>query len=298
MSAYQHGMMVIENIPLAAGGAAGSSAIITHRVGRNALRVEVYEQASGAPFLTFEVSQPSVNQIIVGNTSAGAAILRLMIIFQERSEFNAEISPIDALISSGTSSGIAPVPGSLETVVFGSTPNANGGEILGTTLTLQPANATNPGGVSISTQTFAGNKTFSNAVTIPGTVANPFTVNTVPYSFPSVVGAAGTILTDVAGNGQLTWGTLNLAVRTEAANYIVAAGDRVILGNAADITFTLPTAVGITGKQYTIKKINNGGNLTISAQAGETIDDFSSKVISVQYTAITVVSNGANWVII
>jgi len=45
---------------------------------------------------------------------------------------------------------------------YGSTPNAAGGSISGGTLTLQPASASYPGGVTISSQTFAGSKTFSS----------------------------------------------------------------------------------------------------------------------------------------
>lgn len=60
---------------------------------------------------------------------------------------------------------------------FGSTPNANGLSVSGQTLNMQPADGTNPGGVSTTTQTFAGAKTFSSPVT-----ANSFipTSNTVP----------------------------------------------------------------------------------------------------------------------
>lgn len=45
---------------------------------------------------------------------------------------------------------------------FGSTPNANGASISGSTITLQPANATNPGGLSTGTQDISGAKTFRN----------------------------------------------------------------------------------------------------------------------------------------
>ncbi len=45
---------------------------------------------------------------------------------------------------------------------FGSSSNANGASLSGQVLTLQPADASNPGGVSTTTQTFAGSKTFSN----------------------------------------------------------------------------------------------------------------------------------------
>lgn len=48
---------------------------------------------------------------------------------------------------------------------FGSSPNANGGTISGSTLTLQPADASNPGGVTTGSQTLAGAKTFSSAPT-------------------------------------------------------------------------------------------------------------------------------------
>src|SRR5579863_2433537 len=47
---------------------------------------------------------------------------------------------------------------------FGSTPNADGLSISGQALTLQPADATNPGAVSNTTQSFAGNKTFTGTI--------------------------------------------------------------------------------------------------------------------------------------
>jgi trimeric autotransporter adhesin len=47
----------------------------------------------------------------------------------------------------------------------GSTPNANGGSISGTALTLQPADLTNPGVVTAGTQTIGGVKTFNSANT-------------------------------------------------------------------------------------------------------------------------------------
>lgn len=57
---------------------------------------------------------------------------------------------------------------------FGSTPNANGLSLSSQVLSMQPADATNPGGVSITTQTFAGAKTFTGVVGISnGTVSAP-----------------------------------------------------------------------------------------------------------------------------
>lgn len=51
---------------------------------------------------------------------------------------------------------------------FGSSPNGNAGTIAGSVLTLQPADATNPGGVSTTTQTLAGTKIFSSPVQTDG----------------------------------------------------------------------------------------------------------------------------------
>lgn len=56
--------------------------------------------------------------------------------------------------------------GDLTLSVFGATPNASGASLLGQVLTLQPANGSNPGLVSATTQSFGGNKTFTGSVTL------------------------------------------------------------------------------------------------------------------------------------
>lgn len=49
---------------------------------------------------------------------------------------------------------------------FGATPNANGLSLVNQVLNMQPASATNPGGVSTGAQTFAGSKTFNDTVNL------------------------------------------------------------------------------------------------------------------------------------
>jgi hypothetical protein len=102
-------------------------------------------------------------------------------------------------------------------------------------------------------------------------------------------------LTNVTING------LNTALTTQSANYSVTLSDATILGNAstANITITLPTAVGITGRIYAIKKIDSSTNVvTVGTTSSQTIDSFTTKALARQFDAVQVQSNGSNWFII
>lgn len=92
------------------------------------------------------------------------------------------------------------------------------------------------------------------------------------------------------------------AVKT--ANYTITADDstiRVDTSGAAGFTVTLPTAVGITGRQYTVKDVGGNAsieNITIDGNGTETIDGGTTVLLDANYESITVVSDGANWMII
>ncbi len=62
-------------------------------------------------------------------------------------------------------------------------------------------------------------------------------------------------------------------------------------------TATLPTAVGIAGREYTIKRVDNSGNTAgVATTGGQTIDGAASPYsLAAQNDTITVVSNGSNW---
>jgi len=83
---------------------------------------------------------------------------------------------ISATNISGSSSGTN--SGDVTLAAFGSTPNANGLSISGQVLNLQPADSTHPGGISTTTQTIAGAKTFSGDLAVSSTSTTAFTVNT------------------------------------------------------------------------------------------------------------------------
>jgi hypothetical protein len=96
-------------------------------------------------------------------------------------------------------------------------------------------------------------------------------------------------------------GPLATAFVEKTSNYTAGAGDSVIALNAGsgNVTITLPTAVGIAGRQYTIKRIDSSGNTaTVATTSSQTIDGAATKSLTAQWKYVTVVSDGANWLVI
>lgn len=96
---------------------------------------------------------------------------------------------------------------------FGATPNANGLTFSANTLNMQPADATNPGGVSTGAQTIAGAKTFSSAPTL-----STMTLGSVLFA-----GTAGIVSQD---NANLFWDDTN-----NNLNIAGAVGNAGVLGS-------------------------------------------------------------------
>ena len=90
------------------------------------------------------------------------------------------------------------------------------------------------------------------------------------------------------------------AVVTKTADYTVTATDDVILLDAgsANVKITLPAATGLSGKQYSIKRID-GAELTHTATVGgtmtDTIDGLALLSLTRAYDSITVICNGSTW---
>ena len=110
-------------------------------------------------------------------------------------------------------------------------------------------------------------------------------------------GHSGRIWLDTSTTGDVD----TLAIVTKTANYTATNLDTVILCDATsgNITITLPAAAGKVGKVYHVKKIDSSVNtVTVDANASETIDGDLNKVISNQYDAIMIITEGSNWHII
>ncbi|HEY3999843.1 MAG TPA: phage tail protein [Candidatus Xenobia bacterium] len=137
------------------------------------------------------------------------------------------------------------------------------------------------------TITLTGDVTGSGTGTIPTTINNTVSAGT----FPKVT---------VNSKGLVTAGS-QLSVTTQTTSYTLVATDDVVLGNAtsAAITLTLPSAAGITGKTYSMKKIDPTGNaVTIATTGSQTIDGSTTQVLAAQYQEMMVVSNGTSWYIV
>ncbi len=88
-------------------------------------------------------------------------------------------------------------------------------------------------------------------------------------------------------------GVLNTNYAAKTTAYTITSSDGAIEGTSGPYTITLPTAVGISGRNYTVK--NSGDvSLTVDANGSELIDDALNVVLTPQ-TVMELISTGANW---
>ncbi len=92
-------------------------------------------------------------------------------------------------------------------------------------------------------------------------------------------------------------GSLSLAYISKDDNYTATINDCVIELAVTGKTITLPTAVGIKGRIYTIKFTTTGSG-TVATTSSQTIDGSTTYTLSSQYKFVTVQSTNANWIVI
>ena len=137
---------------------------------------------------------------------------------------------------------------------FGSSPNSNGASVSGQKLSLQPADATNPGGVSTTTQTLAGAKTFSSVLSAVNIIDTGLTANTVPYAnaskqltssavTPTELGYVSGVTSAI--QTQLT--ALDTRFKDGALTFIIDGGGFAITTGAKKAYLRAPYAGTITG---------------------------------------------------
>lgn len=161
---------------------------------------------------------------------------------------------------------------------FSNTPNDTALTITGTALVLHAADATHPGAVNTTAQSFGGDKNFRDSL--------------------SVGLAAGT----QANSTLQVNGSIAQNITKVSSNYTVSGADNTVLADATGgaITITLPAPGTMNGRIYTIKKIGSGGidnALTINPTSG-TIDGGSNYIIYNDWTFVCLQTDGTNWYVI
>lgn len=193
---------------------------------------------------------------------------------------------------------------------FGSTPNANGASIAAQVLTLQPANATNPGGVLPSTQSFGGGKTIiGNAneiqftiTPLAGQTANILSItspDTTPFITANatkslIVGDPGTEGAGLNFDGSVQDAVLKVSFIEDTSHFVqqiisrnsafsepVLAGARSNVNSTALVEVTAGQAVfsiygaGVTGSGGT-QNYKPFANISLAASSTGTISGTSS----------------------
>jgi hypothetical protein len=92
-------------------------------------------------------------------------------------------------------------------------------------------------------------------------------------------------------------GSFAKKITVVTANTTLNATNSIVVCNNAGtaITLTLPAVSGCVGRIYTIKKGNSTTDITIDANAAETIDGTTTVVLSDVTVAVTLINDGMEW---
>lgn len=103
-------------------------------------------------------------------------------------------------------------------------------------------------------------------------------------------------------SGLPAWSDVTYATSTKTSNYTITGTDVVVFANATSgaVTITLPTASSNAGYRFYVKRIDNtiANSCTVARSGSDTIDGQTSVSLDLQYTCVTVVSDGSTWYII
>jgi len=107
--------------------------------------------------------------------------------------------------------------------------------------------------------------------------------------------------TDTPNSGFHVNTSVTFAGNAISQNYTATAVDHMIFVDAGqnNVTLSLPTAVGIAGRQYIVKRVDYSGQyqVTVGASGSETIEGSAALDIANQ-NSVVIVSDNSNWWII
>jgi hypothetical protein len=126
----------------------------------------------------------------------------------------------------------------------------------------------------------------------------------IDLQFRRLKAGAGVTITqntsDITFSSTPTAALLNVQ-QVVSTNYTAtSANDWIEVANGgSDVTITLPSAIGLTGKALYIKKVDAGNTMYIASVLSQNIDGVnrtaSPLAVTVAYEIVILVSNGLNW---
>lgn len=123
--------------------------------------------------------------------------------------------------------------------------------------------------------------------------------NDINFVAGGTLSTAGSYKAQLLGSGFFVRGFFeNDAALTSASSpYTVLTTDSVMWANAVGgaITVTLPTPVGIEGRQYHVKKTDASANLVTVGTAAATLDGATTVVLANPQDTVRVMSDGTIW---
>jgi len=120
--------------------------------------------------------------------------------------------------------------------------------------------------------------------------------------------SAGTLTAAATLSGNNTWTGTNQWNSSVGYKYTAVSIDTTLdatqyminvdaTGGAKVIT--LPTAIGIVGRVYIIRRVNSGGNaVTVDGDGSETINGSTTHALTAQNQTVSIMSDGTNWMIV
>jgi len=172
--------------------------------------------------------------------------------------------------------------------------SSTSGSITSQTITLHPADASNPGAVSTTTQTFAGDKTFNGVIYAAGGIDVATTGGTDTLN----IGANGADVINIGKAGQTTVNIYGTLTEVETANTLVSdklitLNDSGAAASGSESGFEIEENGSATGyvktssdrNSFEIKAPNTAGIATITPGAsGITLDQSSHNPVTVADT--------------
>lgn len=158
---------------------------------------------------------------------------------------------------------------------------------------------TNPKKFTLGT-TASGNFSLLPSGNSLWTIKTPASTNFVVFDMTNGRTGFGTDATAASPTSSIhVAGSMTRKTDVKTANYTMTANDSRLLVDATsgNVTMTLPSAVGIAGRDYYVAKVDGSANtVTIATTSTQTINGSSSVVLGSPFEDGLFISDGSNWV--